>query len=354
VRRVLFGLCLAIVALPASGPAHAETRSAKAWLGLAAGSAAASETVLAADIASLFPQDSDTRVLPILGDAGAGNLSALLENPAIDLAFVAAPALAPAAEKDKSLSGKLELVLKLPPQEVYLLAKPDALTLADLSGKDVSFGPEGSASAATAAVLFKALGIEVKASHLDEAAALERLKQGTLAAVVILGGKPSPQIEAVPAAAGIHVLPIPFGTALEAAAFLPTSLSAADYPNLIQEGSEVATVATGMVLLAAAKDRESRQRIDRLVAALFPHFSELQAQGRHPKWREVNLAANLAGFKRTRAAEVWLQAGPDADATPVAVSASAASTTPLPGMMTKEQQEALFTRFIEWQRGKER
>jgi TRAP transporter TAXI family solute receptor len=347
-RRVLFGLFLGLIALAANHGAQAQTKSAKAWLGVAAGEPAASETVLVADMARLFADDDDFRVLAMLGDSGAGNLAALLENPNVDMAFVAADAFAAAAGKDK---GKLELVLRLPPQEVHLLARADIGAIADLSGQEVSFGPAGSASAATAGALFEALGVKVKVLHLDAATAIARLKGGTLAAALVVGGKPSPQVEAIPVAAGIQLLPIPFGAAL--AAYLPTRLTAVDYPNLIREGGEVATVATGMVLLAIAKDQASRERIDRFVGAFFPRFTALQAQGRHPKWGEVNLAASLSGFKRTRAAEAWLAARPERDAAPVAASASAKASA-LPAIMSKEEREALFTRFIEWQRDKER
>ena len=140
--------------------------------------------------------------------------------------------------------------------------------------------------------------------------------------MVIVGGKPSPLIGAIPANAGIHHLPIPFGVPLEAA-YLPTRLEPGDYPNLIQSGGEVATIATGMVLLAARSkdDPGSAERIARFVATVFPRFAELQAQGRHPKWREVNLAASLPGFKRTRAAEAWLAGHPDEPAKPMAAHA---------------------------------
>ena len=143
--------------------------------------------------------------------------------------------------------------------------------------------------------------------NLDANSAIERLKQGAISALVIVGGKPSPLVSAIPANAGIHLLPISFDLSLETT-YLPTRLDARDYPNLITAGSEVATVATGMVLLAARSkaDPGSPERVARFVGAVFPRFAELQAQGRHPKWREVNLAASLPGFKRNRAAETWL------------------------------------------------
>jgi hypothetical protein len=88
---------------------------------------------------------------------------------------------------------------------------------------------------------------------------------------------------------------------------------------------------------------------------MFPRFAELQAQGRHPKWREINLAASLPGFKRNRAAEAWLAAQPVEAVRPMAARADAGQPPGLPASLTmsEEQKDALFKRFIEWQRGKE-
>ena len=238
---------LVLAAFFASGPVQSTEREAKreageAFLGLIAGPVAGSETVLAADMASLFPE-SDLNILPILGDAGAGNL-ARLDALKVDLAFVSTEVLAEEAAKDASLHERLELVTRLAPQEVHILARADIGKLADLAGREVNFGPQGSASAITAAALFKALQIEVASSSLDFGAAIERLKAGAISAVVLVGGKPSPAIGAVPPNSGIHLLPVSFGEAL-AANYLPTRLVGADYPTLIEPG--------GGMLVAAAR-----------------------------------------------------------------------------------------------------
>jgi hypothetical protein len=232
-------------------------------------------------------------------------------------------------------------VTRLAPQEIHILARADIGKLADLAGREVNFGPQGSASAITAAALFKALQIEVASSSLDFGAAIERLKAGAISAVVFVGGKPSPVIGAVPPNSGIHLLPVSFGEAL-AANYLPTRLAGADYPNLIEPGGEVPT--------------GSAERVARFVETIFPRFAELQAEGRHPKWREVNLAASLPGFKRNAAAASWLLGEQDRPKKGPAIAKADASQGPLLARspLSKEQKETLFERFIEWQRGSKR
>ncbi len=365
---------LALAGLVASGAVQAADELAAkraaepAFLALIAGTAAGSETLLAADLASLFPQDALT-ILPILGDAGAANL-ARLDALKADIAFVSTDVLAEASAKDKNLHERLELVTRLAPQEVHVLARADIGKLADLAGRKVSFGPPGSASAITAAALFKALQIEVEVSNLDITAAIERMKEGTIAAMVVVGGKPSPVIGAIAPNSGIHLVPVSFGVPLEAA-YLPTRLGSDDYPNLIEPGAEVPAVATGLVLLAVTSEdgSEAAARVARFVETVFPRFAELQAQGHHPKWREVNLAASLPGFKRNAAAASWLlekQDRPEAPVTatinprpkkaPVTATADASEGSWLSRnlSMSKEQRESLFQRFIDWQRGDER
>jgi TRAP transporter TAXI family solute receptor len=354
-RQGLSLLCAVLIALLAGQSARAaadtDQSQANAWLGLIAGAAAGSETAYASDMASLVPQGGSFRIRPVLGDAGAGNLAALLNDPQVDIAFVGTDALA----KEKGLADKLELVARLSPQEVHVLARADLGAVSDLAGKPVNFGPAGSASAITGAKIFKALGLDVQALDLDAAAAIERLKRGEIAAVVVVGGKPLPLVSAIPANAGIRLLPIPFGAPLEAS-YLPTEIEPDAYPNLIQSRAGVTTVATGMALVAAKlkNDPGVQERVTRFISTIFPRFAKLQVDSRHPKWREVNLAASLPGYTRSRAAETWLSGRSEAEARPVASASAAPAPSLGEGLMSNEQKEALFKRFIQWQRGKER
>jgi hypothetical protein len=105
-----------------------------------------------------------------------------------------------------------------------------------------------------------------------------------------------------------------------------------------------------MLLLAAKakNDPGSQIRIARFVDTLFPRFTELQASDRHPKWREVNLAATLPGLSRTPEARAWLAHRPAMAARPIAETSGSATAAAVP---SADRQEALFRQFIEWQHG---
>jgi uncharacterized protein len=356
-KTVVIGVALlGIVACESANAGEvsgASSQGSADWLGLAAGPAAAAETVLASDMASLFGAGAPLRVLPMLGDAGEGNVELLLDEPHVDIAFVSTDALAAAEAARKDLQDHLELVARLYPQEVHVLARADIRTMSDLAGKKVSLGPAGSGSFVTGSALFKALGIDVDPQSLDAGLAVERLKQGSISAAVIVSGKPSPLVAGIPPDSGLHLLPIDFGEVLQAA-YLPTRLDAADYPNLIDGNGDVPTVATGMLLLAAKgkNDPGSQIRIARFVDTLFPRFAELQASDRHPKWREVNLAATVPGLSRTPEAQSWLTHRPAMAARPIAEkSGTVTDATVTDAVGAREEgKEALFRQFIEWQR----
>jgi hypothetical protein len=74
IKLTMMGIALLSVLAGGSAQAGgAETVSQQSgtdWLGLAAGPAAAAETLLAADMASLFGAGEALRILPMLGDAG--------------------------------------------------------------------------------------------------------------------------------------------------------------------------------------------------------------------------------------------------------------------------------------------
>jgi TRAP transporter TAXI family solute receptor len=361
VLRIFIGLVLLALALTGGAEAAGakSSGSGEAMLRLIGGEDGGTESALADDMTKLFASEPSLNILFLKGDAGLSNLARLITEPAIDVAFVSTDALAEATAREfgTSLPAKAALVARLGPQEIHVLARRDISSLADLAGQKVNFGPAGASSAATAEHLFKALAIKVEPEALDARAALVGLKRGDIAALVIVGGKPVPLISDIPAGLGLHLLPIPFATALQER-YLPTQFGHDDYPNLIETEVEMPALATGMVLLAAPRqdDKDAHARLDRFITTLFSRFAELEREGHHPKWREVNLAATLPGWERAPAAQAWLArpreddppAATNGDVVRMGVEASAAGAPPLP--MSKDQKEALFKGFVEWQR----
>src|SRR6266480_518225 len=84
---------------------------------------------------------------------------------------------------------------------------------------------------------------------------------------------------------------------------LSTEPGAGHYPNLIEKGERIDTIAAPAVLAAFnwAPNTERYRRLARFVDAFFGKIATLQQPPFHPKWKEVALHAPLAGWSRFRA-----------------------------------------------------
>jgi hypothetical protein len=162
---------------------------------------------------------------------------------------------------------------------------------------------------------------------------------------------------------GLHLVPIPYPTQL-ADDYLPATLTHDDYPALVQPGESVDTVAVGAVLIAynwpkANLDRYAR--VQRFVEAFFPKIAEFQKPPRHVKWREVNLAATLPGWKRFDAAQAWLDQHNSPDMSSNQSAAPEQATEPRQTAIStgvrsaagaerppSQQNPALYKEFLRW------
>jgi hypothetical protein len=121
-------------------------------------------------------------------------------------------------------------------------------------------------------------------------------------------GKTAPIFRGLNGNDGLHFLAIPLNPAVTAA-YAPTRLTAADYPGIVPNDQPVDTVAVGAVLLAANLQQGSDRyrNLVNFVEAFFTGFQSPLEPGHHPKWREVNITAELPGWRRFPPAEQGLQ-----------------------------------------------
>ena len=113
----------------------------------------------------------------------------------------------------------------------------------------------------------------------------------------------------------------------------------------------------GIRLLPAGDSQSGNdryRRVERFTEGLFTKWDKFREPPRHPKWRDVNLAATVPGWNRWGVAEEMLKRirpkdAPDPQVASGEFSAflkdkgSAASAN-----MTQEQREALFREFLQW------
>jgi len=296
---------------PHAMPAIPDTRAVPSTsvVGIISGGLAGTYIRVATDIASVLDsQGAQLRVLPIVGVGSLQNIADILNVRDVDIGIVQSDVLSFLRQKSgvAGLEQSISYVAKLYDEEVHVLARADIASLADLAGKRVNVDLRGSGTALTGSVIFEALGIKAELVNDDQDKALAKLKQGDIAALVYVAGKPARLFTDL-GGTGLHLLSIPLSTAL-LETYLPSRFEHADYPALVPEGATVETVAVGAVMAVYnwAPGSERYTRLARFVDAFFDSLQALQSPPHHPKWRQVNLAARVPGWTRFRAAQLWL------------------------------------------------
>lgn len=310
---------------------------------LAAGEAEGSDVDAAADIRSALAS-AGVRVAPVLDPDVSNQLRSLADSPLIDVAFARLDELEAVRAKVSDLPMKLGFVARLFNEEIAIAARPGLNDATELEGRKVGVGPKGSSSEASAHALFARLGIHPTFVAAETGAALSALDRGELDAVVLVDAKPAPQLF-LPRAEGVHILSIPYGPTLQDL-FYPAQLTHRDYPKLVpQTAVDTLAVATFLVAPLAPVDAVRRKRIDSFVRAFLSSLPSLQAPGRQPKWREVNLAADAPGWTRLPEADHWLAAADDADKK--AFDAYLAQRH-APPPSTEADRRRMFQEFVMW------
>jgi uncharacterized protein len=258
------------------------------------------------------------RVLPILGVGGIQNLEDLLFLRGVDMGTVDQDHIEFLKTKDPLLYANLEnrvaFITKLYNSEFHIVARNTIGSLADLQGKRVSFNLENSQTHIAADIIFEMAGVQPNKSFSDDDEAFQLLKANDIDAHIVLTGAPQSGLAKLTAADGVHLLPL---TEADLPAttrdtlftrYLPADLTHDHYPELIGIGTSVPTIATRTALAVYNwEDGTARyRRLERFVHEFFGKIEKFKEKSRHEKWREVNLAADIPGWKRFKPAQQWL------------------------------------------------
>ena len=166
----------------------------------------------------------------------------------------------------------------------------------------MNFNTQGTAAAFSGPIIFKQLGIDVKATFIPHNVAMEKMRKGDeVAATFWISSKPLAPFLKGKWPEGFKFLPVEYTDKLEY--YAPAYLEHADYPGLIPQGQQIATISVPAVLAVYdwPKDTDRYQRLVRVVDYLFDRFEKLQKEpGYHEKWKDVNLAGQVPGWQRFR------------------------------------------------------
>ena len=312
----------------------------------------------AADIAGVLDDGDKLRILPIMGKGAVQNVSDIVYLRGVDLGLVRTDSLEAIRREGKigNVEKQVVYIARLAPDEMHIVARKEITDIRQLAGKKVNFDVVGSGTYFTTGLIFEKLGIPVTSSGFEQAVAYEKLRSGEIDASVFFGGKPVAGFTNFKNDGRFHLVAVPFDDRLSQF-YLPAEISAADYPNLVPAGTVVETVAASTVLASfnLTPGSERYNKVARFVDAFFTRFEEFTKPPRHPKWKEVNLAANVPGWTRFKAAQEWLDKSAAAGASGKSPEQFAdfkkfVASQKSGGAATTTDQERLFKEFLEWNR----
>jgi uncharacterized protein len=258
------------------------------------------------------------RVLPVLGVGGLQNLNDVLFLKGIDMGVVDEDNLRLLKKRDpklyENLEQRVQYITKLYNSEFHVLARNEIGSYDDLRGKKVNFNLKDSQTEVTADIIFKMLNIDVQRSNYDNDEAIKKLRDGEISAMIILTGAPQAGLAKLRQEDGIHFLPLDQaslpGHDLHPIfeSYMAGEITHEHYPALIPEGTSVPTIANRALLVAYSSPESSsrHKRLAKFVREFFERIYEFHNSARHPKWKDVNLAQEIPGWKRFKPAADWL------------------------------------------------
>ncbi len=338
----------------AAGEAGAVERANSWTIGIAGGLLEGTFIRFAAELAKALNDGDELRILPVVTYGAAENVGDLLYLKGIDISITHADVFDDFRRNRKAsnIERRVHYISQMYIGELHVFARHDIKSIKDLEGKKVGFNTKGAGPTITGPILFERLGVNVEPVFINNSVALEMMKTGEIAAILHTVGKPNNLFVNLKSDIG-HFLPVEF-TDKFADYYVPSTLGHEDYPNLFKPGEKVETLGIPVVLAVYnwSKENDRFRRVERFIQYYFEKFDTLRKPPYHPKWKEINLAAQVPGWTRYWVAEEMLnkmaeQSAPAQPAQPIDPNyARTQAARAAPG--NRAEQERLFQQFLQW------
>ncbi len=336
-------------------------------VGLAGGLLEGTFIRFAAEIGKVLDDPPNLRILPVVSYGAVGNVEDLLYLKGIDVAITQADVLEHFKRdgKTSNIGDRVQYITRFFLTEVHIYARPEIKKIEDLAGKKVSFNTVGSAANLTGGIVFDRLGVKAERVFINNSIALEKMRTGEISAVVHVVGKPNELFTKFKPEPGFHFLPVDFSDKFNDF-YVPIELTSEDYPNLIPKGEKVDSIGVSTVLAVYnwPKESDRYRRVSRFIEQFYAKFEQFQKPPFQPKWKEINLAASVPGWKRYSVAEEMLPRSNPVEAAAVTTNATAASDAASrekfnalleqqaqaggKAKMTDQERDALFQAYRSW------
>ena len=291
-QKTVFALVFFLFTLSVSSPLLAATD-----MGIVTGGTKGTYIQIGYDISKLVKQEGIyLDVHPSNGSLD--NVADVYERKDIQLGIVQSDVLASIRSSGddqlNTIAKQIRMIFPLYNEEVHVLTSRSIKSFADLEGKIVAIGSEGSGTALTASLLFEIAGVtpgEVK--HIDAKKALMLLRSEVIDAMFYISGYPVSLFSSI-YTENLHLLPITDQRIAEH--YVSSTIPAETYS---WQKEPVKTFAVKAVLMSYGYDTSHKncKNVGEVGKIIYSNEGWLKKNG-HEKWEHVNLDAKLAGWEQ--------------------------------------------------------
>lgn len=308
---VLVAVSFASTAFAQSGVVETNREKVnKHVVGMMAGRPGSTDLDQAYDLDIAFSDGYDLRIIPMVSQGSAKEFEDLLYLRGVDMAIIQHDVIEfmDTYQIYPGIKGSVRMIAPLGTEQYHILARKDIQSIYDLAGQTVNFGRTESGTSMTSSVVFDALGISVDVTNLNHKIALEKMRNGEIAAMARTTGAPNSLFEGVGADEGFHFLSVPASGAVSGT-YTPTSITSDFYPDLIGPGQVIETVGVSTILITYnwAKDHPRGATVDLFAKRFFSGYDKLLEDGFHESWKTIDISEEIPGLQRHWSAEEALR-----------------------------------------------
>lgn len=221
----------------------------------------------------------------VVSDGSIDNLNKVYQDPAAQFGIVQADAATYQSGVDKKMMSKIQMVFPFFSTEIHIVAKDGSPinSLADLAGKRVVEGPEGSGTWVTVQVIKDLTGLKWNGFYASQVDGMKAIAAGQADVMFVVAGAP---VKIIKETAGIKLVPMKHEALDKFGLYTKAQLSTSLYPN---QKAAVNTYKVDNMLVTYAFKTERQKEIGDLVTCIAKNVEKMQTTaGFHPKWKDVD------------------------------------------------------------------
>lgn len=275
-KRILF-LATALLALASASAAD---------IGIASGQPTGTNYPMAADIVKVCSTPT-APIANMISDGSVDNIFKIYTDKKTQYGIIQADALEYQKGLDPKMMERIVMVFPFFSTEMHIVAKDGSpiTNLAQLAGKRVIEGPEGSGTWVSVQVIKKLTGIQWSGFFASQADGMKAVQTGQADAMFIVAGMP---VKIIGASTGIKLVPMSHPKLDAFGLYTKTMISTGTYP---WQKTAISTYKVDNVLATFAFKNQYQKEIGDLVTCITRNLGRLQTEdGFHAKWRDVNPA----------------------------------------------------------------